>query len=41
LEQEAGKAYEIVGRFIDPVLGGSLDRQAMWDPADHAWRKPD
>jgi predicted nucleotidyltransferase component of viral defense system len=40
LEREVGKAYKRVGKFIDPVLGGSLDRQAMWDPTDHVWRKP-
>jgi hypothetical protein len=40
LAPEVGKAYERVGTFIDPVLDGRLDRQAMWDPTDHVWRKP-
>jgi hypothetical protein len=39
LEQEVGRAYERVRNFIDPVLSATVERGAMWNPADHVWRK--
>jgi predicted nucleotidyltransferase component of viral defense system len=38
LDPEIEAAYELVRKFVDPILSGNFERGAVWDPVGHSWR---
>jgi predicted nucleotidyltransferase component of viral defense system len=39
LDPEIEAAYQLVRRWIDPLVSGSVERGSVWDPAGHLWRQ--